>query len=269
MSSPLAGALMITFFAPASMCALALSASVKMPVHSRTMSTPRSPHGRAAGSFSARTLISRPSMMIEASPAWTSPGIGAVRRVVLEQQRVHLGVDEVVDRDDLDVRGALDERLERLAADPAEAVDADAGGHGARPPGRDVARRAGAGRVTGRVGRGRTLGSDAGASWTRAWSTRIVRRANRTKGRAGSGCRSDGAVMRPEAASGRGPGHRTRAPAVGGGPCLRRDRGRRQPPIRKTLPPHFGHVPCSAGLPFFMVIFCGFWTSTFFLSLTQ
>src|SRR5207247_1750512 len=49
MSSPLAGALMTTFFAPASMCAFALSASVKIPVDSRTMSTPIAPHGRAAG----------------------------------------------------------------------------------------------------------------------------------------------------------------------------------------------------------------------------
>ena len=63
MSSPFAGALMITFFAPAVRWALALSASVKMPVDSRTMSTPRSPHGSVAGSFSLRTLISRPSMI--------------------------------------------------------------------------------------------------------------------------------------------------------------------------------------------------------------
>ena len=40
MSSPFAGALMITFWAPASRCARAFSASVKMPVDSRTMSTP-------------------------------------------------------------------------------------------------------------------------------------------------------------------------------------------------------------------------------------
>ena len=55
--------------------------------------------------------------------------IGAVRRVVLEQQGVHLGIDEVVDRHDLDVGRALDQRLERLAADAAEAVDADADCH--------------------------------------------------------------------------------------------------------------------------------------------
>ena len=45
--------------------------------------------------------------------------------------------------------------------------------------------------------------------------------------------------------------------------------GSRQAPIRKTLLPHFGHVPFMAGLPFFIVIFCGFWISTFILSLTQ
>jgi hypothetical protein len=54
-----------------------------------------------------------------------------VRGVALEQERVHLRVDEVVDGDDLDVRGTLDERLEGLPTDPAEAVDADAGGHDA------------------------------------------------------------------------------------------------------------------------------------------
>jgi hypothetical protein len=69
MSSFFAGALMMTFFAPASMWAFAFVASVKMPVLSRTMSTPRSPHGSAAGSFSARILISRSSMMIDWSPA--------------------------------------------------------------------------------------------------------------------------------------------------------------------------------------------------------
>ena len=58
---------------------------------------------------------------------------GAVGRVVLEEQRVHLGRHEVVDGHDLDVRGPLDDGLERLAADAAEAVDADAGRHGWSP----------------------------------------------------------------------------------------------------------------------------------------
>ena len=39
--------------------------------------------------------------------------------------------------------------------------------------------------------------------------------------------------------------------------------------MRKTLFPHFGQVPFVAGLPFFIVIRCGFWISTFILSLTQ
>jgi hypothetical protein len=43
--------------------------------------------------------------------------VGAVRRVVLEEQGVHLGVDQIVDGGDLDVWGALDERFQRLAAD--------------------------------------------------------------------------------------------------------------------------------------------------------
>ncbi len=67
MSSPFAGALMITFFAPAVMWARALSASVKMPVDSSTMSTPMAPQGSAAGSFSLSTLISRPSMISASS----------------------------------------------------------------------------------------------------------------------------------------------------------------------------------------------------------
>src|SRR4029077_14866209 len=46
-----------------------------------------------------------------------------------EQERVELGVDQVIDPDDLDVGRALDESPERLATDPAEAVDPDPNGH--------------------------------------------------------------------------------------------------------------------------------------------
>src|SRR5918993_462755 len=53
MSSPFAGALMITFRAPAWMWARAFSASVKMPVDSRTMSTPMSPHGNVLDALAA------------------------------------------------------------------------------------------------------------------------------------------------------------------------------------------------------------------------
>src|SRR3954466_16298161 len=51
MSSPLAGAEMRTFFWLESICLRAADASVKRPVDSRTMSTPRSFQGRAPGSF--------------------------------------------------------------------------------------------------------------------------------------------------------------------------------------------------------------------------
>ena len=66
---------MITFFAPAVMWAPAFSASVKRPVDSMTMSTPRSPHGRLAGSLLGEDLDLVPSMMIDESSVWlTSPG---------------------------------------------------------------------------------------------------------------------------------------------------------------------------------------------------
>ena len=58
MSSPVAGAEMMTFLAPpASTCLRASAALVKKPVDSMTMSTPRSSHGSAAGSRSDSTFI--------------------------------------------------------------------------------------------------------------------------------------------------------------------------------------------------------------------
>src|SRR6476659_8649029 len=57
MSSSLAGAEMMTFFAPASRLALAADPVVNRPVDSITTSTPRSRHGSWAGSRSARILI--------------------------------------------------------------------------------------------------------------------------------------------------------------------------------------------------------------------
>ncbi len=73
MSSPLAGALMRTFLAPAAMWARAFSASVKRPVDSMTMSTPRSFQGSGAGSLIWRTLIVLPLTTIESSVWVTVP----------------------------------------------------------------------------------------------------------------------------------------------------------------------------------------------------
>ncbi len=72
MSSPLAGAEMMTFFAPASMCLCAPAWSVKCPVDSMTTSTPRSAHGSAAGSRSASHVIFAPPATMLPSPADTS-----------------------------------------------------------------------------------------------------------------------------------------------------------------------------------------------------
>src|SRR6201994_5141897 len=57
MSSSLAGAEMITFLAPPARWALAAGPVTNRPVDSITMSPPRSPQGRLAGSRSARILI--------------------------------------------------------------------------------------------------------------------------------------------------------------------------------------------------------------------
>src|SRR6266496_5179798 len=66
-SSPLAGAEMITLRAPALRCRAALSRSVKRPVDSITMSTPRSPQLSCDGSRSAEARIGLPSTLIEDS----------------------------------------------------------------------------------------------------------------------------------------------------------------------------------------------------------
>jgi hypothetical protein len=65
MSSSLAGAEMMTFFAPAARCAPAVGPVVNRPVDSITMSTPRSLQGSLAGSRSARILICfSPTLMV-------------------------------------------------------------------------------------------------------------------------------------------------------------------------------------------------------------
>ncbi len=159
MSSPLAGALMMTFWAPAAMCALAFSAFVKMPVLSSTMSTPRSPHGRCRRVL----LLEDPDLPAvndqEVVGVVDDARVRAVRRIVLEQERVEGDGHQVVDRDNLDVGRALDQRLERLAADAAKTIDANAGSHRSSPIAIMVRRIA---RDGGRSTRVRVNGSPAG-----------------------------------------------------------------------------------------------------------
>ncbi len=61
MSSPFAGAEMMTFLAPAVRWPFAFSASVKRPVDSITSCTPSAAQGSSAGVFADTTLISLPS----------------------------------------------------------------------------------------------------------------------------------------------------------------------------------------------------------------
>ena len=124
MSGSVAGAEMITFLAPASRCLAAPSRLVNRPVDSITTSTPRSPQGRAAGSFSFRTLS---SLAVDADAVLGDldlAGEAAQDRVVLEQVGDHLGVDQVVDRDELEIRPRLIGGPEKVPADSPEAVDA-------------------------------------------------------------------------------------------------------------------------------------------------
>ena len=72
-SSPLAGAEMMTFLAPAAKWAPAFSLSVKRPLDSTTSETPRSFHGSFDGSFSAVTPMRWPLIIRWSAPAVTSP----------------------------------------------------------------------------------------------------------------------------------------------------------------------------------------------------
>ena len=84
-SGLLAGAVMMTFFAPAARCLAASSRLVKRPVDSNTTSTPRSFHGSCAGSFCDSTWNSSPSTVIR-SPLARDVGLQVAEdRVVLQQ----------------------------------------------------------------------------------------------------------------------------------------------------------------------------------------
>ncbi len=74
MSSPLPGALMMTFFAPPCRCPRAFSAWVKRPVDSMTRSTPASCQGMMAGSRSANTFTVQALIRSSPSRALTRPG---------------------------------------------------------------------------------------------------------------------------------------------------------------------------------------------------
>ena len=72
-SAPLLGAETMTRGAPASRWAAAFSRAVKKPVDSMTTSTPRSAHGSALGSRSARIWMRVPSTSMPPDTSFTSP----------------------------------------------------------------------------------------------------------------------------------------------------------------------------------------------------
>ena len=72
MSTPFAGALIKTFFAPALRCFSAPSLSAKNPVLSTTTSILKSFHGSFSGSFSANTLMNFPSTTMPSGLASTA-----------------------------------------------------------------------------------------------------------------------------------------------------------------------------------------------------
>ena len=92
-------------------CTTAFSLSVKMPVHSRTMSMPSDFQGSFLGSRSASTLMGPLPTSIELALDLHLAGKAAVHAVVAQQVRVVLGRNQVVDGDDLQIRAlGLDHR---------------------------------------------------------------------------------------------------------------------------------------------------------------
>ena len=129
MSGSLAGAEMMTFFAPASRCLAAAARSVKSPVDSITTSTPSSPHGSSAGSLSAVTRTRRPSMTSASSWISTSPGKTPWTESYLSRWASVLASVRSLTADELDVGALPQGRAEDEPADAAEAVDTYAHAH--------------------------------------------------------------------------------------------------------------------------------------------
>ncbi len=124
-SGSVAGAEMITFFAPASRCFFASSRLVKRPVDSITTSTPMSPQGRSAG---IALLEDLDLLAVDGDGTAALDDLArepAEDRVVLQEVGERRVVGDVVDRDDVELRVGLMRRTEEVAPDAPEAVDAD------------------------------------------------------------------------------------------------------------------------------------------------
>jgi hypothetical protein len=126
-SSPLAGAEMMTFLAPAERCLAASSRLVKRPVDSRTISTSR-PSRKVRGILFFQDLEA-----LLAGDDGVSLGAHVLLevpedRVVLEQMRQRPGVGHVVRGDDVDLR-VVNRRAKHVSSDASESVDPNLDSH--------------------------------------------------------------------------------------------------------------------------------------------
>ena len=117
------GALTMTYFAPASRCLAAASRERNTPVDSSTTSTPKSPHGRAAGSLSANTRESVAVYIEIALDVRHTPAEPTVHRIVLEEVGERIGVRQIVNSDDVEPGATGLGGAEEIPPDPPEAVD--------------------------------------------------------------------------------------------------------------------------------------------------
>ena len=124
MSGSLAGAEMITFLAPASRCFCGV-----LPLREQAGGLDHDLHSEVAPGECGRVLlVQHPDLgAIDLDAAVGDLDLAREApedRVVLEQVGDHLGVDQVVDRDELEIRARLVRRAEQVPADAPEAVDA-------------------------------------------------------------------------------------------------------------------------------------------------
>jgi len=135
MSSPFAGALMMTFSAPAAMCLSASSRFVNRPVDSSD------PRAQLLPRQVRRVLLRQHPELVavhdDAFPGGRDlAGEGPQDRVVLQQVGQRLRVGDVVHRDEVPVQSLLPGGPEEVPSDPPEPVDADLDAHEV-PPGRE------------------------------------------------------------------------------------------------------------------------------------
>ena len=119
---------MMTFFTVEPRCALALAPSVKKPVDSTTICAPTEAQSSLAGSRSEVTLIFLPSTTMKSPSTLDVVGQVAQDGIVFEQMSESGRARQVIDGDKIDL-GIAERGAQNVAANPAEAVDANLNCH--------------------------------------------------------------------------------------------------------------------------------------------